>query len=137
MSVWSPFRPSRRRSPVSLSSSHRPLDAVAANGASGQTRVTLRHCANLAVNVTGSPCPRVRASSSWAPQSYDVQTSLVGERWTTVRSVTDDAPNAPATTSVTPPQARYVRLRIAEGRYPTQPGHNTQLAEFAVHSAGG
>lgn len=50
-------------------------------------------------------------------------------------SVTDDAQNA-TTTAVTPTQARYVRLRITEGRYPTSPGHDTQLAEFAVYSAG-
>ncbi|MCG5213309.1 glycosyl hydrolase [Streptosporangium soli] len=167
------------------------IDAVAANGASGQAHVTLRHSDNLAANATGSPYPRVWASSyqyqhppssltdgsastywgsgghtpgqaptpeapefigvdlglatvvravglsgreNWAPRSYDVQTSLDGERWTTVLSVTGDARNAATTTAVTPTEARYVRLRITEGRYPTQPGHNTQLAEFAVYS---
>jgi hypothetical protein len=165
------------------------IDAVAANGASGQGHVNLRHSDNLAVNATGSPYPRVWASSyqyqhppsfltdgsastywvsagqtpgqaptpaapeyigvdlgfatdvgavglsgrdNWAPRSYDVQTSLDGEKWTTVRSVKDDARS---TAAFTPTKARYVRLRITETWSPTSPGHNTQLAEFAVYSA--
>ncbi|MEO3927613.1 glycosyl hydrolase [Micromonosporaceae bacterium B7E4] len=169
------------------------VDAAAANGASGQTQVTLRHSDNLAFNATGSPYPRVFASSyqyqhppsfltdglastywvsgghtpgqaptpetpeflgvdlglatvvravglsgreNWAPRSYDVQTSLDGARWTTVLSVADDARNAATPTAVTPTEARYVRLRVTEGWYPTSPGHNTQLAEFAVYSVG-
>lgn len=35
----------------------------------------------------------------------------------------------------TPTEARYLRLLITAARAPTSPGHNTQLAEFAVHSA--
>ncbi|MDQ7905692.1 glycosyl hydrolase [Phytohabitans sp. ZYX-F-186] len=166
------------------------VDAAASNGARGQAYVTLRHSGNLALNPTGSPYPRVWASTyqyqhppsfltdgqestywvssgqtpgeaptagrpetigvdlglptvvravgtsgrgSWAPRAYDVQTSLDGRRWTTVGSEVD-APRADHTTTVTPTRARYVRLRITQGWYPTQPGHNTQLAEFAVYA---
>lgn len=70
----------------------------------------------------------------WAPRSYQVQTSPDGKRWTTVRSVTDAAPG---TTSFAPTEARYVRLVITAAWAPTSPGHNTQLAGFAVYSAGG
>jgi hypothetical protein len=166
------------------------INAAASNGARGQAYVALRHAGNLALNTTGSPYPRVWASSyqyqhppsfltdgrastywasggqtpgqaptgqrpefigvdlglptavrairtsgrgNWAPRAYDVQVSLDGRRWTTVGSEAD-APKADHTTAVTPTQARYVRLRITQGWYPTQPGHNTQLAEFAVYA---
>jgi hypothetical protein len=169
-------------------SSDLAIDAVAANGASGQGHVTLRHSDNLAVNATGSPYPRVWASSyqyqhppsfltdglastywvsagqtpgqaptpeapeyigvdlghatkvravglsgrdNWAPRSYDIQTSLDGKTWSTVRSVEDEAGG---TASFTPTTARHVRLRITEASSPTSPGHNTQLSEFAVYS---
>lgn len=68
----------------------------------------------------------------WAPRAYEVQLSLDGQRWATVGSEVD-APKSDTITAVTPTQARYVRLRITQG-YPSQPGHNTQLAEFAVYS---
>ncbi|WP_157987914.1 glycosyl hydrolase [Jiangella endophytica] len=72
---------------------------------------------------------------NWAPRTYDVQTSLDGERWTTVASVTD-APMSSALniTAVTPTQARHVRLHITQGWYPSSPGLNTQLAEFSVYA---
>jgi hypothetical protein len=55
-----------------------------------------------------------------------------GKRWQTVGSEVD-APKADNVTEVMPTSARYVRLRITQGWYPSQPGHNTQLAEFGVH----
>ncbi|HTE62992.1 MAG TPA: discoidin domain-containing protein, partial [Solirubrobacteraceae bacterium] len=166
------------------------INVAASNGARGQAYVALRHSDNLALNTTGSPYPRVSASSyqyqhppsfltdgqastywasggqtpgeapttqrpefiavdlglptvvravgtsgrgNWAPRAYDVQTSLDGKRWTTVGSEVD-APKSGNITAVTPIQARYVRLHITHGWYPSQPGHNTQLAEFAVYA---
>ena len=44
-------------------SSELTIDAVAANGSTGQTYVTLRHSDDLALNATGSPYPRAWASS--------------------------------------------------------------------------
>lgn len=81
---------------------------------------------------------RVRAvgnggRGAYGPRSYDVQTSLDGRSWTTVASV-DDAPQPGLVTSFEPTMARYVRLRITEGWYPTQPGNNTQVSELAVYS---
>jgi hypothetical protein len=69
----------------------------------------------------------------WAPRTYEVQTSMDGTRWTTVASEVD-APKADHVTAFTPVTARYVRLRVTQGWYPSQPGHNTQLAEFGVHA---
>lgn len=70
---------------------------------------------------------------SYGPKTYDVQTSLDGRSWQTVASV-DEAPQSGATTSFRPTMARYVRLRITDGWYPTRPGNNTQVSEFAVFS---
>ncbi|OLF14315.1 hypothetical protein BLA60_04050 [Actinophytocola xinjiangensis] len=70
---------------------------------------------------------------NWAPRTYEVRTSLDGRRWTTVASEVD-APKADHVTAVPPVTARYVRLRITQGWYPSQPGHNTQLGEFGVHA---
>ncbi|MCT2584500.1 glycosyl hydrolase [Actinophytocola gossypii] len=166
------------------------IDVAASNGARGQAHVTLRHSGDLALNPTGSPYPRVWASShqyqhppsfltdgqassywvssgqtpgeaptterpeiigvdfgqptvvravstsgrgNWAPRTYDVQASRDGKRWTTVGSEVD-APSAGHVTAVTPVRARYVRLRVTRGWYPSLPGHNIQLAEFAVHA---
>lgn len=67
-------------------------------------------------------------------RGYDVQTSLDGRTWKTVGSE-QDAPKTGTITPVTPGKARYVRLRISEGWYPTQPGNNTQLRELAVYSS--
>lgn len=164
------------------------VDAKATNGASGQAYVTLLHSGNLAVNATGSPYPRVWASSyqyqhppsflndgtaagywvssgqtpgqaptpespefigvdlgiatqvsavglsgreNWAPRSYDVQTSLDGEQWTTVRSIAGEALSIVTFDAV---RARHVRLRITAAWSPTAPGQNTQLSEFAIYS---
>ncbi|GAB3450803.1 glycosyl hydrolase [Actinophytocola sediminis] len=74
-----------------------------------------------------------RGRGNWAPKAFDVQTSIDGRRWQTVGSEVE-APRADNITAVTPKPARYVRLRITQGWYPTQPGHNTQLAEFAVYA---
>jgi hypothetical protein len=41
---------------------------------------------------------------------------------------------APTTIAVTPTQACYVRLVVTAGWYPTEPGYNTQLAEFAIYA---
>lgn len=171
------------------------VDVAASNGARGQAHVVLRHSANLALNTTGSPYPRVWASSyqyqrppsfltdgqtstfwasngqtpgeaptaerpqvvavdlglpaavgsvgtsgrgNWAPRTYDVQTSLDGEQWTTVASVVD-APRSSDLNVTTFPatRARHVRLHITQGWYPSQPGLNTQLAEFSVHAESG
>ncbi|WP_145812157.1 glycosyl hydrolase [Kribbella amoyensis] len=71
---------------------------------------------------------------NWAPRAYDVQTSLDGKQWTTVLSVEGEASPRATTLPVVPTEARYVRLRITETSSPTSPGHNTQLAQFAVYS---
>lgn len=169
------------------------IDVAASNGARGQAHVVLRHSDDLALNTTGSPFPRVWASSyqyqhppsfltdgqastywvtggqtpgeapgteqpdvvgvdlglattvravgtggrgDWAPRTYDVQTSPDGEQWTTVASVVD-APRSDTVTTFSPAEARYVRLHITQGWYPSRPGHNTQLAEFAVYAEPG
>ncbi|MDN5853204.1 MAG: discoidin domain-containing protein, partial [Actinomycetia bacterium] len=81
---------------------------------------------------------RIRAVANsgrgaYGPKTYDVQTSTDGHSWNTVATV-DEAPQSGAVTSFEPTTARYVRLRITDGWYPTRPGNNTQVREFAVYS---
>ncbi len=75
---------------------------------------------------------------NWAPRTYDVQTSLDGEEWTTVASVGDAPRSSDLNVTTFPPtRARHVRLHITQGWYPSQPGLNTQLAEFSVYAESG